>query len=63
VRLNRWNNFPVGIKQHLQQRLLDRKITVDDLEKLLFPIFPQAIGSGILDLSKLQAKARIHSLF
>jgi len=34
VRLNGWNNFPAGIKQHLQQRLLDCKITVDDLEKL-----------------------------
>lgn len=34
MRLNRWHNFPAGIKQHLQQRLLDRKITLDDLEKL-----------------------------
>lgn len=34
MKLNRWSNFPVGIKQHLERRLLDRKITLDDLNKL-----------------------------
>jgi hypothetical protein len=34
VKLNRWGDFPAGIKRHLGQRLLDRKITLDDLEKL-----------------------------
>ena len=34
MKLNRWNDFPTGIKRHLQQRLLDRRITIDDLEKL-----------------------------
>ena len=34
MKLNRWSDFPPGIKQHLKQRLLDRKITLDDLSKL-----------------------------
>jgi hypothetical protein len=47
VRLNRWSNFPPGIKQHLQQCLLERKITLDDLDKLRVwvdsdPDLPQA---------------------
>ena len=34
MKLNRWRAFPTGIKHHLKQRLLDRKITFDDLSKL-----------------------------
>ena len=34
MKLNRWSDFPVGIKRHLAERLLDRKITSDDLNKL-----------------------------
>jgi hypothetical protein len=34
VKLNRWSDFPAGIKRHLEERLLDRKITLDDLNKL-----------------------------
>jgi hypothetical protein len=34
VRLHRWSQFPGGIKRHLQERLLDRQITPEDLEKL-----------------------------
>lgn len=34
MKLNRWSDFPGGIKRHLGQRLLDRKITLDDLNKL-----------------------------
>jgi hypothetical protein len=34
LKLNRWASFPEGIKRHLKQRLLDRKITLADLEKL-----------------------------
>jgi hypothetical protein len=68
VRLNRWSNFPPGIKQHLQQCLLERKITLDDLDKLRVwvdsdPDLPQAPGSAILGLSKLSEKVQIHSAF
>ena len=34
MKLNRWSDFPGGIKRHLAERLLDRKITSDDLNKL-----------------------------
>ena len=34
MRLNRWSDFPAAIKRHLAQRLLDRQITLDDLDKL-----------------------------
>lgn len=34
MKLNRWNQFPVGVRQHLSERLLSRNITVDDLNKL-----------------------------
>jgi hypothetical protein len=34
VRINRWRHFPEGLKRHLQQRLLERKITFEDLDKL-----------------------------
>ena len=34
MKLNRWSAFPPGIKQHLKQRLFDRNITLDDLNKL-----------------------------
>jgi hypothetical protein len=34
VRLNRWSEFPKGVKRHLAERLLDRKITAADLSKL-----------------------------
>jgi len=34
VKLNRWSDFPEGVKRHLKERLLDRRITLDDLNKL-----------------------------
>jgi hypothetical protein len=34
VKLNRWSEFPKGVRRHLSDRLLDRKITSDDLSKL-----------------------------
>jgi len=34
VRLNRWCDFPNGVQRHLSERLLSRKITSDDLNKL-----------------------------
>jgi hypothetical protein len=34
VRLNRWSDFPIGVRRHLAERLLARKITSDDLDKL-----------------------------
>ena len=34
MKLNCWRDFPTGIKRHLGERLLDRKTTADDLNKL-----------------------------
>jgi hypothetical protein len=34
VKLNRWSAFPLAVKAHLFQRLKDRQITSDDLDKL-----------------------------
>ncbi len=34
MKLNSWRDFPKGVKIHLSQRLLDRKITTADLDKL-----------------------------
>jgi hypothetical protein len=34
VKLNRWNDFPKGVQRHLSERLLSRKITPDDLNRL-----------------------------
>jgi hypothetical protein len=34
VKLNRWSAFPPAIKRHLSERLLDRSITLNDLNKL-----------------------------
>jgi hypothetical protein len=34
VKLNRWSAFPPAVKAHLFQRLRDRQITSDDLDKL-----------------------------
>ena len=34
MKLNRWSKFPEEVKLHLCQRLRDRKITSDDLNKL-----------------------------
>jgi len=34
VKLNRWGEFPKGVQRHLSERLLSRKITFEDLDKL-----------------------------
>ena len=34
MKLSRWSNFPPGVKRHLGERLLDRKITAGDLDRL-----------------------------
>jgi hypothetical protein len=34
VNLNRWSEFPRALQRHLSERLLSRKITVEDLNKL-----------------------------
>jgi len=34
VKLSRWADFPAAVKRHLSERLLDRKITSSDLNKL-----------------------------
>ena len=33
-RIERWDNFPSAIRNHLIQRMLDRSISLDDLNKL-----------------------------
>lgn len=34
MKLNRWSDFPRGVQRHLSERLLSRRITSDDLNKL-----------------------------
>lgn len=34
MKLNRWSKFPIAVQRHLAERLLDRKITSADLNKL-----------------------------
>lgn len=34
MRLNRWGEFPRGVQIHLLERLRDRNITPDDLDKI-----------------------------
>jgi len=34
VKLNRWNDFSGSVKRHLSERLLDRRITANDLNRL-----------------------------
>jgi hypothetical protein len=34
VKLNAWSQFPIAVQRHISERLLDRNITKDDLNKL-----------------------------
>lgn len=33
-KIEKWDNFPVGVRQHLVDRMLDRAISFEDLNKL-----------------------------
>ncbi len=33
-RIERWDNLPVGVRQHLIDRMRDRAITIEDLNRL-----------------------------
>jgi hypothetical protein len=33
-RLARWSDFPVNVRNHLIERMLDRSISIEDLNKL-----------------------------
>jgi hypothetical protein len=33
-RIERWDNLPAGVRQHLIDRMRDRAITIEDLNKL-----------------------------
>lgn len=34
MKLHRWNEFPPRVREHLRERLRDRRVTVADLDKL-----------------------------
>jgi hypothetical protein len=33
-KIERWDNFPTNVRQHLAERMLDRSISVEDLNNL-----------------------------
>ncbi len=33
-KIGRWDNLPVGVRQHLVERMRDRSISIADLDKL-----------------------------
>lgn len=33
-KIARWDDFPLSVKNHLVERMLDRSISIDDLNKL-----------------------------
>jgi hypothetical protein len=61
--LERWDNLPEGVRQHLIERMRDREISVSDLNQLRLwvetrPEVPGATGTRISALSKSAAADR-----
>src|SRR5436305_3697896 len=61
--LERWNNLPEGVRQHLIERMRDREISVSDLNQLRVwvetrPRRPRATGIKISALSNSAAADR-----
>jgi len=68
--LETWNKLPHAIRQHLMDRMQDRRISIADLNKLRIwveshPVVPGASGTRISDLSKSAVRDNIrrHSCF
>ena len=64
MKLSRWSDFPVAINRHLTERLVDRKITADDLNKLRVwvesePELPSGRGFRDFGSFKIVGEARI----
>jgi hypothetical protein len=59
-----WPRFPQAIRDHLVDRMRERKISLDDLNRLRIwiesgPTFPKAHGTRTLDRSKSAVKVPI----
>lgn len=56
-RLETWKNFPPAVRQHLMERMRDRRISIADLDKLRIwveshPLVPE--GKGFKDFGSFK---------
>ncbi len=50
--LETWNNLPPGIRQHLMDRMRDRRISIADLNKLRLWVESHPPGKGVLAIGQ-----------